>query len=148
MQSPARLSVGAHEELLALLVRQAAEVRLRHRGSSVGRFLDATEPGFIRVRSHVAERDLPHHELPERLGGMRIEHPAHECLELGRTWLVALTHAFSDPALLPANLPASGKTVPTSPRGRPGRAGGRCPTKPHDRATSRLRSGGSDRLRT
>jgi hypothetical protein len=83
--------------LLALVIRQAEQVRFGHRSPSVRRFFDAVEHGVISGGCHVTESDTSLHELSERLGGVRLEHSAHQPLELGGTWLVALAHVVSIP---------------------------------------------------
>jgi hypothetical protein len=75
MQAAAGLHGGPLEQLVAHRVRQAAQVGLGHRGTAVRRLLDALEHGLVRVGRHVAEGHSPHDELPERLGGVRVEHP-------------------------------------------------------------------------
>jgi hypothetical protein len=67
---------------------------LRHRGAAVRRLLDAFEHGLVGVRREIPEGDLPQHEVPELLIGIRREHPPHQLLELGGAWLVGVAHAY------------------------------------------------------
>ena len=65
VESAAGLIAGALDEILALVVRQAEQVRLRHRGPSVGRFLDAVEQCLVRARRHVVQGGLSDDEVAE-----------------------------------------------------------------------------------
>src|SRR5262245_46514581 len=94
VQSAAGLRGGPREELLARGIRQAEQVRLCHRSPSVRRFFDAFKHGVICGGCHVTESDTSLDEFSERLRGIRLEHSAHEFLELGGTWLVALAHVL------------------------------------------------------
>jgi hypothetical protein len=94
VQSAASLRGGPPQELLPHVVRQAEQVRFRHRSPSVERFFDAIKHGVLCGGCHVAESDTSLHELSERLRGIRLKHSAHQLLELGGTWLVALAHVL------------------------------------------------------
>jgi hypothetical protein len=97
VQSAASLRGGPLHELLALVIRQAEQVRFGHRSPTVWRFFDAIEHGVICGGRHVSQSDASLHELSERVGGVRLEHSAHQLREFGRAWLVALAHVLSIP---------------------------------------------------
>jgi hypothetical protein len=97
VQSAAGLRGGALHELVALVIRQAEQVRLGHRGPSVRRFFDAVQHGVVGGGRHVPESDMSLDELSEGLGGVRLEHSGHQLLELGGTWRVAVAHVLSIP---------------------------------------------------
>jgi hypothetical protein len=97
VQSETSVRGGPLHELLALVIRQAEQVRFGHRSPTVWRFFDAIEHGVICGGGHVIQSDAPLHELSERVGGVRLEHSAHQLREFGRTWLVALAHVLSIP---------------------------------------------------